>query len=88
MGMFDTIEFKCAKCGNTIEVQTKSGSCQLEVYKADKVPVSVAVGAPRINICGQCGRVWRLRKFVEPTVSLELYPHSCDDDLEEDIHGW
>lgn len=55
MGMFDTVNVRCRKCGETIEFQSKSGKCNLNVYEETSVPVSVAVGIEGdVEWCSNC----------------------------------
>lgn len=42
MGCFDTVNFKCPKCGSRIKVQSKAGACELREFKADSVPAAIA----------------------------------------------
>lgn len=44
MGCFDTVWFKCPRCGGDIQEQSKGGACELKNYNADAVPFGVASG--------------------------------------------
>ena len=58
MGVYDTIYFRCPKCGEEIGCQSKSGDCCLADYDHDKVPIDVALDgnrhAPFSCECGNC----------------------------------
>lgn len=59
MGVYDTIYFKCPKCGEEINAQSKSGECLLKNYPNTDVPISVAYDANRhAPFKCDCGAVW------------------------------
>lgn len=65
MGCYETITFNCPNCGEELNAQSKSGPCQLDVYKHDSVPMSVAVDANRhAPFECVCGKKWA---FVVPS---------------------
>ena len=49
MGCFNTVIFKCPSCGGEIAEQVKSGSCTLNTFNEDKVPIDDAGGLIGIN---------------------------------------
>lgn len=56
MGMFDTFYVNCPICGNELDIQNKSGPCELKKYSISTVPPSVAgsLHGEVTNCCG-CG---------------------------------
>ena len=74
MGMFDSVMFKCPKCGHEIEAQSKSGSCDLKVYRSDKIPDAVIDGLWIYGPCDGCGTKFKVLKPARPVIfySLEL----------------
>ncbi len=42
MGLYDTIYFKCKRCGETIDKQTKHGECLLSTFDSREVPTEIA----------------------------------------------
>ena len=42
MGMFDTVEFECPRCGTAISVQSKAGECALMSIDPMVTPLSIA----------------------------------------------
>ncbi|MCR4307082.1 MAG: hypothetical protein NUV80_00820 [Candidatus Berkelbacteria bacterium] len=73
MGMFDSIWFKCKKCGADIEAQSKSGECILANYDYTEVPTDVAEDANRHApfVC-KCGKRYEFREIPAKTISLEI----------------
>ena len=55
MGMFDTVNVRCRKCGANMEFQSKSGECMLNTYDETSVPPSVAEGIVGDEVwCPEC----------------------------------
>lgn len=55
MGMFDTVRFKCPKCGEISDFQTKSGDCDLSTYSIESLPVDIAKAINgRTEFCPRC----------------------------------
>lgn len=54
MGLFNTVVFKCPKCGNTIEEQTKSGECTLRAVSSESVPIEDVPGLSERLYCNGC----------------------------------
>lgn len=56
MGMFNYVMVDCPKCGSGIEFQSKSGSCSLERFHINNLPVSEIEGIlDDIETCENCG---------------------------------
>lgn len=58
MGMFDTIHVDCVECGRHVELQSKSGPCQMLKYDLSNVPSDVAsayVDLGKADQCEHCG---------------------------------
>ena len=76
MGMFDSVMFKCPKCGHRIEAQSKSGPCDLDVYEQDKIPQDVLES---LTIYGPCRGCNTRFKFSDPKpVILPVEFYSVD----------
>lgn len=43
-GMYDSIIADCPKCGEKMELQSKSGACLLDRYDINLCPVEVSIG--------------------------------------------
>ncbi len=74
MGMFDTVIFRCPKCGGQIEEQSKAGECLLKDYNQKEVPVIIAISIEgNMVYCNDCDKSFIISKAVVPqTVSLSL----------------
>lgn len=57
MGMFDSVNVPCPKCGTKAEFQSKSGSCVMRVYELDEAPLDVLMDINRHSpyTCRECG---------------------------------
>lgn len=42
MGLYDTLNIDCPRCGNPVEFQSKAGPCEMRSYHLHYVPVVVA----------------------------------------------
>lgn len=74
MGMFDSLNTNCPKCGSELEFQSKSGECCLTNYNK-KFPLSaqVAVGMDRdIVRCQFCNKRIRLECNLPLNVKFKL----------------
>lgn len=74
MGMFDSLNTECPKCGNDIEFQSKSGECLLTNYNK-KFPLSaqVAVGMNGdIVRCQFCKKRIRLECNLPLNIKFKL----------------
>lgn len=80
MGVYDSIDWKCPKCGKRWEAQSKSGPCTLESFTQDAVPMDVAFDANRhAPFECECGSVWKfdMTNINTPAiVSLNIIPAS------------
>jgi hypothetical protein len=57
MGVYDSIMVPCLKCGTRVEFQSKSGPCELEVFKLEEAPLDVLADVNRHAPldCLKCG---------------------------------
>lgn len=85
MGLYDTIYFHCPNCGFRVEAQSKSGPCNLGVYKHLRVPSDVAVDANRHapHQCSKCGMKWEFLNTIE-LVRLEVVEYDSDGDASDE----
>lgn len=75
MGMFDTVLYKCPKCGSDEELQTKSGDCILGKYPLRSIPVDIAKALDgRGEPCSSCGYeiTFHYPKTIPKHVSMEV----------------
>jgi len=66
MGMFDSVIATCPNCGETIEWQTKSGYCHLDVFNIDKenVPIVIANSLNgELEQCSNCKEIYKLQSL-------------------------
>lgn len=72
MGCYDIIWFRCPKCGEKIEAQSKSGDCNFDEYNIEDVPSDVAEDANRHApfTCPECRTRWKFNI----TLGLERLP--------------
>jgi len=57
MGMFDTVTFTCSHCRKQMEVQNKSGPCELQTYPETAVPGEIAADiTDKVVVCDHCHR--------------------------------
>lgn len=57
MGCFDSVYFRCPKCDERIEVQSKAGECYMGSFDEDVVPVAIANDIQGNSVeCGACSR--------------------------------
>lgn len=59
MGMYDSVNVPCPKCGNLSEFQSKGGDCLLRTYDLDNCPSDVLSDVNRHapNQCEVC-KTW------------------------------
>jgi len=57
MGMFDTVNVPCPKCGEISQFQSKGGDCVLAEYELHTAPADVLSDVNRHapNTCEKCG---------------------------------
>lgn len=60
MGLFDSVYIACPSCGKTMELQSKSGPCEMARYSANSVPIAVASYAVGDAQCEHCGAEMRI----------------------------
>lgn len=70
MGMFDTVRLKCPYCLETVEEQTKSGPCMLDVFEFPNVPISVMLGIQGPTVCDHCGSLFNVEMIQEPKFAI------------------
>lgn len=74
MGMFDTVVFKCSRCGGRVELQSKAGDCILAEYSASEVPVAIAVDVQGESVkCDGCGTRMSLQPYAS-TLTVQMRP--------------
>lgn len=56
MGMFDTVQVNCPRCGKEADFQSKSGDCTLRNYLLAEAPLNVLADVNRHSpaICQGC----------------------------------
>lgn len=70
MGMFDTAYLPCAKCGQLVGFQSKTGECILGEYTYPNIPAEVMPGLtnkPYDSKCKSCGA------FLEVVIQLTAF---------------
>jgi len=73
MGMFDSLIVSCPDCGHHIEFQSKSGPCELRIYREDNLPTDVAIGMNGdINNCKNCKKIVKLNCVISPYARVVL----------------
>lgn len=73
MGMYDSVYFKCPKCGEVIEAQSKRGECTLASFDEKLVPVAIAVDlVGKREWCGHCDRSYTIQRAPEPVGGIPL----------------
>ena len=69
MGAYNTILVPCPKCGDEVEFQTKSGSCDYQSYKLNLAPIEDVTGIKgEIEECPNC------RSRVTVDIQVFSYP--------------
>ena len=82
MGCYDTVRFRCLKCGDRIHVQSKGGSCRLKTYTPNTAPANTLGYIDKDLItCDSCGSTFQIK--VEARAYLE-FPEDTDNIEEED----
>lgn len=75
MGMFDTVVFRCPRCDQPIEEQTKAGECCLHHHPSDNVPPEIAKSLLGDTVhCSGCNHSWTVVAQPIPNVRLSLVP--------------
>ena len=61
MGLYDSVEVPCPKCGEEMEFQSKSGDCLCACYKLSEAPTDVLYDINRHSpyTC-RCGTVFEV----------------------------
>lgn len=70
MGMYNIITVNCPECGNQVEFQSKSGSCDMSSFNISKVPEEDLVGIIGDVVecdCGHLIEVGRKERFIDGT---------------------
>lgn len=65
MGMYDTVWFICPRCGECLDIQSKSGRCDLQDYEAyNGVPSYIAVDIEgELIYCPKCHKEYIIKPF-------------------------
>jgi hypothetical protein len=85
MGMFDSVMFKCPKCGHRIEAQSKSGDCMLNVYAQNEVPEDVLDALKIYDACQGCGTKYKLSKPTPVIVPTVFYSIELEEITEDEV---
>lgn len=66
MGVYDSINIPCPKCGKRQEAQSKSGDCILAIYEIENAPADVLADVNRHApfTCDKCGAVFEIKLTV------------------------
>lgn len=61
MGVYDSVFFKCPKCGEDIEEQSKAGACLCRNIEPEEVPFEIAVDLVNTECkCYSCGSSFQI----------------------------
>lgn len=72
MGMFDRIWFKCPKCEDNLEAQSKAGPCVLADHQEAAVPPEIATDLQGQQLwCEHCQCSYTI-VMLKPTVTMGL----------------
>lgn len=83
MGMFDSVIVACPKCGSPNECQSKSGDCNLDVYKLEDCPSDVLQDVNRhAPFTCKCGEIFRIDFKIVPASVLGAKAVPCSKDYE------
>lgn len=73
MGMYDSLNVDCPKCGKELEFQSKSGACALYNYEKDNLPPDVAIGMNGDVVrCQFCKKRIQLICEIPDSVKIKL----------------
>lgn len=73
MGMFDSVWFRCPKCEEDMEAQSKAGECSLIDYRSSSVPESIAKDiAGEWVYCKKCKTSYQIEDRKEKMVKMRL----------------
>ena len=74
MGCFDSVYFRCPRCQDRIEVQSKAAECDLHDYEPDAVPAKIAADIVGERVwCARCDVSWTVVSINSPpTVVMRL----------------
>jgi uncharacterized protein YbaR (Trm112 family) len=74
MGMFDTVNFYCPRCGRTLDLQSKAGDCTLVEYDQDSVPLKIAADLCNTSVwCDDCKESFRVVSMIPTRVAMKLF---------------
>lgn len=87
MGMYDTVNVPCPKCGKYHGFKSKSGSCELNEYNMEDVPPDVLEGVNRYApvTCTQCGTKYHV-KFRVSVVSIRSEEWTSEVEEDDDVN--
>lgn len=73
MTLFDTVFFKCPKCGKSVNFSSRSGPMLSIKYHQSEVPLAIAGELLKKTLtCEGCQNVFYVRAVETGVVSLEL----------------
>lgn len=82
MGCYDTVNFRCPKCGTALTTQSKAGRCNLAEFQAIAVPPVIAADLEGEKLFCECGAEFTIGSRVPRRVELYLEENpECDDDF-------
>jgi len=83
MGMFDSIMFNCPSCDSSLEEQSKSGRCMLDIYPGYKVPVGIAEDIIGNQLyCEKCDKTYIIREKHTFKTTVPLLLEEKDDNID------
>ena len=87
MGMFDTVVLECPNCKLEVDVQTKSGSCILNVYTITNAPMEVMADVEGVNVCYHCQTEFMVEMVQKPAFKVRKLLKE-ESDPTEDLEHW
>jgi len=75
MGMYDTVNAVCPKCGKFVSFQSKAGDKLLDTYYTRAIPLTIAIDLDgACKTCTNCGEMVILcLENEKATVAMEAY---------------
>jgi len=69
MGCFDSVNFRCPRCRQILEVQSKAADCSMSEFSPDAVPAKIAADiAGEMVYCDKCNESWTVVSINSPQV--------------------
>ncbi len=73
MGCFNTVITNCKNCLHVIEFQSNAGTCNLEIFNIDEIPINEALNLnSHTEVCSncQCENTLKLASYIPKTVRM------------------